>query len=114
MSSKKFEKIVKKFAREVRALEAGVSSHTLANHERSEDMLEDLKNRGLLAPEYEARAKTVKLQTRVPIEYRDIVLEESKKRGISQSEFVRMAIKGMVDKDVAASLPEVTLGRPRD
>ena len=106
------QKLLKQFVRKIESNRTGVSTHTLASHERSQELLEELKAKGLLSPAYEARSKTVKLQCRVPIEYRDVILDEAKQRGVSQSEVIRLAIRKLVSAEVRKTLPEVRLGRP--
>ena len=105
------QKIKRVTARRVRAATEGVNAHTLMSHENTRKCLEDLKKKGMISPAYEP-SESIKMQLRVPIEYKEAVINEAERLGISQSELVRRALLKFLPREVAKDLPEVRIGRP--
>jgi len=104
------EKIKKKAARKIRAAAKGVDSVTLLASEKTSEAIKTLKKKGLLNPDYE-NGNSYKLQVRMPMPWREAIHAEAERRGITQSELIRLGLKKLIPKDVLAELPEVKIGR---
>ena len=104
------ENLKKRAARKIRAASKGMDSVTLLASEKTAEAIQTLKEKGLLAPEYE-QGNSYKLQVRMPMAWREAIHAEAERRGITQSELVRLGLTKLIPKDVQAELPEVKLGR---
>ncbi len=102
-------RIERSYERKLRALENGVSPETQMNHEKSQDALDRLKAKGLAYPTYERGS--AKVVVRLPMPWKQAVLQEAKRRGVNQSDLVREGLKKVLDPQVAADLEDVYTGK---
>ena len=106
---RELEKTKVRMERKARALQAGVSAKQQLDYDDASAAVERLKKAGLVKPGYEdGSAKT---QLRLPMAWKEAMLAEAKRRGISQSELMRQGIKKMLPREIANDLEEVYPGK---
>ncbi len=107
--AEEIERIKARAERKIRAAKTGVSLEAQMNHEKSESALDRLKAKGLAYPSYERGSG--KIVVRLPMPWKEALLQEAKRRGCNQSDLMREGLKKVLDPQVAADLEDVYTGK---
>ena len=84
-------KLKRRMARKARAIQAELTPKQLLDMESTEATLNKLIRQGKKSPDHSVG--NAKIQIRVPMDWRQAMLAHCKERKVSQSDFIRSAIK---------------------
>ena len=104
-------KLRRRMARKAKALQEGLTPKQLLDLESTEKTLNNLIRRGIDKPTHSVG--NAKVHIRVPMDWRQAMLDHCKERKISQSDFIRSAIKRALGP-AGKELSEVKMGRPAE